>query len=71
MNLLKETIEYRADSEEAALDIIQDYRAQANEKGYEVIKSSYVRKDKKAKGEIVDTAYVVSITMQYATVWEV
>ena len=43
----------------------------AKEMGYDVLKASYTLKTKKAKGEIVDLGYLVSITYEYITFWEV
>ena len=52
MRLLKETFEFRTDTEADALKLIEEYRTNANSKGYTVTKASYTRKDKKSKGEI-------------------
>ena len=40
------------------------------EKGFIIKKASYERKDKKAKGEIIATVFVVTITQVFATLWE-
>lgn len=70
MRLLKETFEFRTDTEADALRLIEEYRANANSKGYTVTKASYTRKDKKSKGEIVDTAYVITLTLTHGGVWD-
>lgn len=68
---LKETIEYRLDTEQAAIQFINNEREKAKEEGYDVLKASYTLKEKKAKGEIVDRGYLVSITYSYISFWEV
>lgn len=70
MCLLKETIELRANSEEEAKQIIEEYRAQAQEKGYLVAAAGYTYKTKKSKGEIIDEAWVCKIVQQFAGVWD-
>lgn len=68
--LIETTLKYRADSEIAAKDMIESYRAQAKEKGYTIKKASYTRKDKKSKGEIIDTKFLVEITQTFGGFWE-
>ena len=70
MRLLKETFEFRADTEADALKLIEEYRTNANSKGYTVTKASYTRKDKKSKGEIIDIAYVITLTLTYGGTWD-
>lgn len=63
--LLKETRTFRVDSEHEALEMIKDYREKANNELYEVKKASYVKKEKKQKGEIIDEWCVVDISLVY------
>ena len=56
MKLLKQTEEYRTDSEDEAIKVIENYRKDAEEKGYILGASGYTYKTKKAKGEIIDEA---------------
>lgn len=70
MLLLKETIELRANSEEEAKQIIEDYRTQATQKGYVIGAAGYTYKTKKSKGEIIDEAWVCKIVQQFAGVWD-
>ena len=70
MRLLKETFEFRADTEIDAVKLIEEYRTNANSKGYTVTKATYTRKDKKSKGVIVDTAYVITLTLTHSGVWD-
>ena len=63
MQLLKEVKEFRVETEEDAIALVQKFK---DEQGaYEVIKSGYTMKTKKSKGEVIDTWFVVSITMNY------
>lgn len=50
--------------------MIESYRKQAEEKGYKIKKAIYEYKTKKAKGEIIAEAWVVTITSVFATLWE-
>lgn len=68
--LLETTLKYRVDTEIQAKDIIEEYRNQAQQKGYVIKKASYERKDKKVKGEIIATVFVVTITQVFASLWE-
>lgn len=68
--LLETTLKFRADSEIAAKDMIESFRAQAKEKGYKVKKASYEYKSKKSKGEIIAECWVVSITQVFSSLWE-
>ena len=71
MRMLKVTEEYRTDSEIEAKEVMERFRAEAREKGYHINKSGYTYKTKKAKGDIIDEAWVVSITKEFGSVWEV
>lgn len=70
MKLLKQTEEYRTDSEEEAIKVIESYRQDAEEKGYVLGANGYTYKTKKAKGEIIDEAWVVKITKIIGGVWD-
>ena len=65
MQLLKKVEEYRADSEQEAVELIDSFKEKQIGGGYEVTKSGYTLKTKKSKGEIIDSWYVVSITMNF------
>ena len=70
MRLLKETIELRADSEEEAKRIIEEYKENSDKKGYMITAAGDTYKSKKSKGEIIDEAYVCKIVLQFSEVWE-
>lgn len=59
--LLKETFEYRVDTEAEAVQLIEKEKAQS--KGLVTYKTAY--KTKKAKGEIIEDWYVVTVTHKY------
>lgn len=65
MQLLKKTEQYRVDSEEAAIALIQDFKDNQANGNYEITKSSYTMKTKKSKGEIIDLFFICDITMNY------
>lgn len=65
MELMQEIKRYRLESEEAALELIDDYRNRAISEGFEVAAAKYTRKDKKSKGEIIDTWYITEVNVKY------
>lgn len=68
---LKVVEEWRCEDKEEAEAFIREQRENGKTQGYTVLKAGYTHKEKKAKGDIVDEAEVVSITKEYATVWAV
>ena len=70
MKRLKVTEEYRAYSEEEAIQAINDARALQEEEGYTLGASGYKYKTKKSKGEIIAEAWVVSLTKIFDDVWD-
>ena len=60
--LLKTTEVYRVDTEDEAMNMIQDAKDGQLTQDYTVTKSGYVLKTKKSKGEIVDSWTVVTTT---------
>ena len=63
--LLKKTEVYRVDDEAAAIDMINAAREEAFNSDYILTKSSYILKNKKSKGEIIETWAVVSLEKTY------
>lgn len=59
--LLKTTDVYRVDTEDEAMNMIQDAKDGQLANDYTVTKSGYVLKTKKSKGEIIDSWTVVTI----------
>ena len=50
--------------------MIEEFREKAGEKGYVIKKAGYEYKTKKAKGEIIAEAWVVSVTFVFGSLWE-
>lgn len=59
--LLKTTDVWLVDTEETAMQMIEDVKDKQIEGGYTVTKSGYTAKLKKSKGEVVDVEYKVTI----------
>lgn len=70
MRLLETTQKYVTKSEIEAKDVIEQFRAEANQKGYTIKKAAYEYKAKKSKGQIIDQAWVVSVTQIFDSLWE-
>ena len=68
--LLEQTNKYRAETEVAAKDMIEQFRKNAEREGYIVKKAGYEYKTKKAKKEIIGEVWVVSVTLVFAGLWE-
>ncbi len=61
---------YRAETKEEAEQFIKEEREKGVQNGYDVSQAAYKHYDKKAKGEIVDSCNVVSITKVFADKWD-
>ena len=48
----------------------EKFKSEAKTEGYILNAFSYTAKDKKAKGEIIDSCYVVKATKVYGGVWD-
>ncbi len=59
--LLKTTDVWLTESEEEAMEMIEDAKEKQTEGGYMVTKSGYTSKPKKSKGEILYIEYKVTI----------
>ena len=70
MKRLKITEEYRAYTEEEAINAIAKARALQEEGGYVLGANGYKYKTKKQKGQIVGEAWVVNIKKVIGGVWD-
>ena len=61
---------YRAETKEEAEQFIKEEREKGVQNGYDVSQAAYKHYDKKAKGGIVDSCEVVSITKVFADKWD-
>lgn len=59
--LVKTTDVYKVGDEDEAVRLIEEYKSNQREEGYTLTKSGYVLKNKKLKGEIVDSWAVVTV----------
>jgi len=67
--ILETTTKLKVNSEDLAKETIEAYRKDALEKGYTIKKAGYEYKTKKAKGEIIDEKWVVSVTQIFGELW--
>ena len=70
MRKLKITEEFKAYTEEEAIQTLNDLRANQNKEGYTLGTNGYKYKTKKAKGEVIAEAWIVTATKIYGEVWE-
>lgn len=70
MRKLKVTEEFKAYSEEEAIQAIEEMRTNQTKEGYMLGANGYKYKSKKAKGEVIGEAWIVTATKIYGDVWE-
>lgn len=70
MRLLKVTEEYRAESEQEVKEMNEQFKNEAKATGYILNAFSYTKKEKKAKGEIIDDGYLVKVAKVYGGFWD-
>lgn len=58
---LKSVDTFRVDDEEEAVELIEEYKNNQLSDGYTLTKSGYVLKNKKSKGEIIDSWAITTI----------
>lgn len=63
--VLREVISIKIPTEEQAIGLIEELKQKQGEEGYTITKSGYVLKTKKAKGEIIDSWYVITCQKDY------
>ena len=63
--LLKTVDTFRVEDEEEAVRLIEEYKDKQNIDGYSLTKSGYVLKNKKSKGEIIDSWAVVTVERSF------
>lgn len=61
---------YRIDTEEEVQAFNEQLKEEAVTDGYVLKSYSYTLKEKKAKGEVIDSAYQVKAVKEYAQFWE-
>ena len=65
MEIMKQTAEIRVDTHEEAKALIEKCKSDAKEEGYDVISSAATLKEKKSKGEVIDSYYIVKIIKRW------
>lgn len=70
MKKLKVTEEFRAYSEQEAIDAIENARVHQKDGNYVLGANGYKYKTKKSKGQIIGEAWVVSVTKIFDEVWD-
>lgn len=65
MEIMKQTDEIRVDTYDEAKALIEKFKSEARENGYDVISSAATLKEKKSKGEIIDSYYIVKIVKRW------
>lgn len=68
--ILSNTEIYRIDSEEEVKEAIEEAKTNANLEGYILKGYSSKIKEKKSKGEVIDSGYEVTLKKEYNTFWE-
>lgn len=71
MRIIKQTDEYRVDTEDEAKEAMEFFRNDAKEKNYVLKSSGYTLKQKKAKGEIVDEGYLIKVVKEIDEFWDI
>ena len=63
--LIKTTENYRVDTEQEAMDMLESAKNAQLTDGYTLQKSGYSIKQKKSKGEVIDEYFIVSLTKNF------
>lgn len=63
--LMKTTDVFRVDTEEEAMNLIQEFKDNQISEGYTLSKSGYVLKTRKSKGEIIDSWFIVTVERSF------
>jgi hypothetical protein len=64
--LMRTTDVFRVDSEIEAAALIEEFKEKASSEGYDLTKYESKYRNKKAKGEIVDEWFVVTLQKDFA-----
>lgn len=70
MRILKVVEEYRVENENEAREKMDLFRTEASQEGYVIGAMGYTHKDKKAKGDIIDSCEILKITKIYGGPWD-
>lgn len=70
MKLIRQIEEYRVDTEQEAKEVMEQFRQDAHNKGYILKSSGYTLKEKKQKGEVIDSGFLLKVVKEISTFWE-
>ncbi len=62
VELLKRTEEYRIDTEEEAEILLEKEKNDSSTENYEISSYSLIKKEKKSRGEVIDSYVILKIT---------
>lgn len=63
--LMKQTDEIKVSTEDEAKALIESFKEKAANEGFEIIKYTSTLKEKKSKGEVIDSYILVTITKRW------
>lgn len=63
--LMKQTDEIKVNTEEEAKALIENFKDKAANEGFEIISYTSTLKEKKSKGEVIDSYYIVKIIKRW------
>lgn len=63
--LIKQTDEITVGTEEEANALIESFKEKAKTEGFEIVSYSTTLKEKKAKGEVIDSYYICKIVKRW------
>lgn len=63
--LIKQTDEITVGTEEEAKALIESFKEKARTEGFEIVSYSTTLKEKKAKGEVIDSYYICKIVKRW------
>lgn len=66
---LKEKLTFRCETEDEAKVLIERYKQDGRENGYDINKVCYQYKEKKIKGQVADSCFLTEIELVYTTIW--
>lgn len=63
--LIKQTDEITVGTEEEAKALIENFKEKAREEGFEIVSYSTTLKEKKSKGEVINSYYLCKIVKRW------
>lgn len=63
--IMKQTDEIKVNTEEEAKALIESFKEKAKKEGFEIASYASTLKEKKSKGEVIDSYYIVKICKRW------